>query len=77
MHYINHTVANGSYDVDYIEAVFLGDNSEVARIEEDARELGYGPLSTCSTVLNHSSQRLICRAFIPIPFFIFFLLTIS
>lgn len=37
-----------------MEAVFWGDEQEVAQIEESALSLGYGPLAGCTTVANCS-----------------------
>ncbi|KAF8504011.1 hypothetical protein JB92DRAFT_2738854 [Gautieria morchelliformis] len=49
-----------SLDWDYLEASFAGDKQEVARIERAAEYSGYGPLASCTTVTNFSSQRLVC-----------------
>ncbi|KAJ7236183.1 hypothetical protein C8J57DRAFT_1088347 [Mycena rebaudengoi] len=59
-HYINTAIANGSYDIQYLEALFINDEEEIYEIEESAVELGYGPLIECSTVCNFSTQRSIC-----------------
>ncbi|KAJ7599699.1 hypothetical protein C8J56DRAFT_1156467 [Mycena floridula] len=55
MHYLD-----GSYDADYLEAYFSNDEVEMARIEQAAQALGYGPLVECTTVLNASTQRACC-----------------
>ncbi|KAK7019278.1 hypothetical protein R3P38DRAFT_2632453 [Favolaschia claudopus] len=52
--------AAGTYDLNYIKAVLTDDNDEVARIEEAAFDLGYGPRVECTTVANNCSQRAIC-----------------
>ncbi|KAF9059684.1 hypothetical protein BDP27DRAFT_1497038 [Rhodocollybia butyracea] len=59
-HYFDCTIGNGQYDVDYIEAILTGDHAEVARIEDEASRNGYGPETTCYTIINHSAQRLTC-----------------
>ncbi|KAJ7276956.1 hypothetical protein C8J57DRAFT_1584425 [Mycena rebaudengoi] len=59
-HYINTAIADGSYDIQYLEALFINDEEEIYEIEESAVELGYGPLIECSTVCNFSTQRSIC-----------------
>ncbi|KAJ6535548.1 hypothetical protein B0H19DRAFT_1271291 [Mycena capillaripes] len=62
-HFRDLTIGSGAYDVDYIEAVITEDEEEPARIEEAARDLGYGPLVDCTTVSNFSSQKANC----PVP----------
>ncbi|KAF7328240.1 hypothetical protein MVEN_02563900 [Mycena venus] len=52
--------AMGAYDLNYIQAVLGQDEEEVARIEEAAYDLGYGPRVECTTVTNVSSQRANC-----------------
>ncbi|KAJ7280439.1 hypothetical protein C8J57DRAFT_1220907 [Mycena rebaudengoi] len=59
-HYIKTAIADGSYDIQYLEALFINDEEEIYKIEESAVELGYGPLIECSTVCNFSTQRSIC-----------------
>ncbi|KAF8179521.1 hypothetical protein K438DRAFT_1908313 [Mycena galopus ATCC 62051] len=51
---------DGSYHVEYMEAIFCGDEQEAALIEESAFNLGYGPLTDCSTVANCSQQKAYC-----------------
>ncbi|KAJ7259441.1 hypothetical protein C8J57DRAFT_951375, partial [Mycena rebaudengoi] len=53
-------ITNGSYDIDYLEAVFCGDQQETAQIEEDAYACGYGPLVDCTSVSNFSTQKAFC-----------------
>lgn len=60
-HFHDSSVCNGAYDLDYIKASITGDLEEVARIEHNARDLGYGPLVECSTVSNVSAQKAFCR----------------
>lgn len=57
------TIGSGAYCVDYLEAVITGNVDDAAKIEDDARDLGYGPLIECTTVSNFSSQRAFCRMF--------------
>ncbi|KAJ7019408.1 hypothetical protein C8F04DRAFT_335710 [Mycena alexandri] len=54
------SIGDGSFHVEYMEAIFCGDEQEAARIEESALNLGYGPLTDCSTVANCSQQRAYC-----------------
>jgi hypothetical protein len=55
------SIGDGSYLVEYIEAIFFDDEQEAAQIEESAFNLGYGPLTDCSTVANCSQQKAYCR----------------
>jgi hypothetical protein len=50
----------GLYDIQYLEAVMAGDLEEAAQIEEEAQDLGYGPLVECTTVSNFSTQKTYC-----------------
>ncbi|KAJ3849802.1 hypothetical protein EV368DRAFT_46593 [Lentinula lateritia] len=59
-HFFDQAVGNGSYDTEYIEAVLSNDQEEISRIESEAESIGYGPKTECSTVVNRSSQRLVC-----------------
>ncbi|KAJ7218166.1 hypothetical protein C8J57DRAFT_1095711, partial [Mycena rebaudengoi] len=59
-HFHDFNITNGSYDIDYLEAVFCGDQQETARIEEDAYACGYGPLVDCTSVSNFSTQKAFC-----------------
>lgn len=52
----------GAFDVDYIEAVLNDDAAEVSRIETFVQSLSdVGPLATCTTVTNVTTQRSYCR----------------
>ncbi|KAK6974428.1 hypothetical protein R3P38DRAFT_3331676 [Favolaschia claudopus] len=62
-HFHDLSIGNGSYDVEYIEACLTGDLEEATRIEEEARDCGYGPLIECTTVANFSTQKAYC----PVP----------
>lgn len=62
-HFRDITIGNGSYFVEYIEAVMTGDEEEAARIEEEASDLGYGPLVECTTCSNVSAQKANCRMY--------------
>ncbi|KAJ6485271.1 hypothetical protein DFH09DRAFT_949026 [Mycena vulgaris] len=62
-HFHDPSISSGAYNVDYIEAVITGDEQEASRIEESARELGYGPRVECTTVWNFSKQKANC----PVP----------
>ncbi|KAJ3851308.1 hypothetical protein EV368DRAFT_3183, partial [Lentinula lateritia] len=59
-HFFDQAVGNGSYDTEYIEAVLSNDQEEISRIESEAESIGYSPKTECSTVVNRSSQRLVC-----------------
>jgi hypothetical protein len=63
-HFHDFNITNGSYDIDYLEAVFCGDQQETARIEEDAYACGYGPLVDCTSVSNFSTQKAFCREYL-------------
>ncbi|KAJ7122366.1 hypothetical protein C8R44DRAFT_622071 [Mycena epipterygia] len=54
------SIGDGSYHLEYIEAVISGDEQEAAQIEEAVLGLGYGPLADCSTVTNCSQQKAYC-----------------
>ncbi|KAJ7255688.1 hypothetical protein C8J57DRAFT_1236122 [Mycena rebaudengoi] len=55
------TINNGTYDLEYIEAVLCEDQEEVDRIEQAALYLGFGPLvGVCTTVANASTQKKFC-----------------
>lgn len=58
-----YNIGDGSFDVDYIEAVFTQDDEEVTRMEEYHGISGYGPTAKCTTVTNVNSQRVYCREF--------------
>ncbi|KAJ7020865.1 hypothetical protein C8F04DRAFT_1403338 [Mycena alexandri] len=54
------SIGDGSYHVEYMEAIFCGDEQEALQIEEAAFNLGYGPLTTCTTIANFSQQKAYC-----------------
>jgi len=60
-HLLDYSIGDGSYDLDYIDAVFNEDAEEIDRIENAANALGFGPLTECTTVSNFSTQKLYCR----------------
>jgi hypothetical protein len=60
-HWADFTIADGSYDLDYLEAIFAGDNDAVHAIEDKARLSDYGPLAPCSFLSNFTSKRIYCR----------------
>ncbi|KAJ7083296.1 hypothetical protein B0H15DRAFT_785085 [Mycena belliarum] len=62
-HFHDHGIHHGAYDIDYLEAVITGDMEEAARIEDLARDQGYGPCVECTTVSNFSTQKANC----PVP----------
>ncbi|KAJ6467649.1 hypothetical protein C8R47DRAFT_1303282 [Mycena vitilis] len=59
-HLHDHSIDNGSYHLQYIEAVITGDEQEAAQIEDAVFSHGYGPLADCSTVTNCSQQKAYC-----------------
>jgi hypothetical protein len=60
-HLCSYEVSTGLYDVEYLEALFDGDEGTIAEIENVAYKDGFGPLAACSTVWNHSSVKVHCR----------------
>ncbi|KAJ3873403.1 hypothetical protein F5051DRAFT_337723 [Lentinula edodes] len=59
-HFFDGTFGNGSYHLEYLEAVITDDKEEVVRIEAEVEMNGYGPRTACHTIMNHSSQRPVC-----------------
>ncbi|KAJ7112747.1 hypothetical protein C8R43DRAFT_1157399 [Mycena crocata] len=59
-HLHDYSVGTGSYHLEYIDAVFSGDEREINQIEEAVLGFGYGPLADCSTVSNCSQQKAYC-----------------
>ncbi|KAJ6531648.1 hypothetical protein DFH09DRAFT_1263868 [Mycena vulgaris] len=59
-HWTDFTIADGSYDIDYLEAIFSGNNETIHEIGGAARLSDYGPLAQCPVVSNFSSQKLNC-----------------
>ena len=61
-HLCSYKVSTGLYDIEYLEALFDGDEEEIAQIEKSAHdEDRFGPLAACSTIWNHSSLKVHCR----------------
>ncbi|KAJ4492439.1 hypothetical protein C8R41DRAFT_765202 [Lentinula lateritia] len=59
-HFFDNTIGNGRFNVEYLEAVLTDDHEEVGRIELEAQLDGYGPRTSCHTIMNNTSQRLTC-----------------
>ncbi|KAF5366384.1 hypothetical protein D9758_009754 [Tetrapyrgos nigripes] len=59
-HFFDASISDGSYNLDYLEAVLCEDEDEIERIETEASAQGYGPRIECCTVTNFSSQRVYC-----------------
>ncbi|KAK6991924.1 hypothetical protein R3P38DRAFT_2571883 [Favolaschia claudopus] len=59
-HFHDHSINDGSYHLEYLEAIISGDEREAAQIEEAVLSFGYGPLADCSTVANCSQQKAYC-----------------
>ncbi|KAJ7667366.1 hypothetical protein B0H17DRAFT_1184191 [Mycena rosella] len=59
-HYFNASINDGSFDVNYLTAVFEEDQEEIDYIENAAHALGFGPRVECTTVCNFSVQCTIC-----------------
>ncbi|KAF7327931.1 hypothetical protein MKEN_00373200 [Mycena kentingensis (nom. inval.)] len=59
-HWVDYSIGNGQYDLEYLEAVFTGDKETAHRLEQAANREDHGPLAPCSTVLNFSNQRDVC-----------------
>ena len=57
----SYEVSSGLYDVDYLEALFDGNEQEIAQIEKSAQSNGFGPLTSCTTVWNYSTIKVQCR----------------
>lgn len=62
-HLINFDVGRGLYDTDYLEALFLGDEDEVHRLEHEVFSVDDAgrALNSCDTVANSSSVKVCCR----------------
>lgn len=67
-HLINYDVGSGLYDTDYLEALFLGDEAEVTRLEMEVFAEDDLPTQSCTTVSNSSSIKVCCRACFVLPF---------
>ncbi|KAJ3834076.1 hypothetical protein F5878DRAFT_697457 [Lentinula raphanica] len=59
-HFLDNTIGDGRFDLEYLEAVLLDDDEEAARIESEAQIQGYGPRVGCQTVVNNTAQRPVC-----------------
>ncbi|KAJ7585267.1 hypothetical protein C8J56DRAFT_1053660 [Mycena floridula] len=59
-HLVNYEAGNGLYHTEYLTALIFGDEDYIQRVEEDARNEGYGPLVSCRNVKNVVSQKLSC-----------------
>ncbi|KAJ7127685.1 hypothetical protein C8R44DRAFT_616325 [Mycena epipterygia] len=59
-HWADFSIGDGSYDLDYLEAIFSNNLDTIHEIEDRARLSDYGPLAPCSVVSNFSSQKLNC-----------------
>ena len=60
-HLCSYEVSTGLYDIEYLEALFDGDESAVSETENSAYKNGFGPLASCLTVWNQSSVKVHCR----------------
>ncbi|KAF8192359.1 hypothetical protein K438DRAFT_1590458 [Mycena galopus ATCC 62051] len=54
------TISDGSYDLEYLEAVFTNNTDVLDHIENEARLMDYGPRAQCNYLSNAMSQRLRC-----------------
>ncbi|KAF7968248.1 hypothetical protein HWV62_31541 [Athelia sp. TMB] len=59
-HLFTYTPGGGLYDTEYLEALFDEDTDTIRRFEVAAQEAGYGPLTSCTHVTNHTSIRVNC-----------------
>ncbi|KAJ6606289.1 hypothetical protein DFH09DRAFT_1299558 [Mycena vulgaris] len=59
-HWVDFSIADGQYDLEYITAIFTNDGEEASRIEEAAAQQEHGPRAICTIVTNVSNQRLNC-----------------
>jgi hypothetical protein len=60
-HLCSYEVSTGLYDIEYLKALFDGDESTVSEIENSAYKDGFGPLAACLTVWNQSSVKVHCH----------------
>lgn len=58
-HYVHYL--DGSYDLNYLDAYVNEDTDEIDHIEAAALAVGYGPLATCTMVVNSSAQQINCH----------------
>ncbi|KAI0041139.1 hypothetical protein FA95DRAFT_1473123, partial [Auriscalpium vulgare] len=60
-HLVDYTVARGSLDVDYLEALFYNDFNVIEAVEADSEATDLATaVGGCRTVMNCSSQRVHC-----------------
>ncbi|KAJ7779286.1 hypothetical protein B0H14DRAFT_2631317 [Mycena olivaceomarginata] len=59
-HWVDFSIRDAGYNIDYIAAVFTDDREEAERIELEAKVLDIGPLAKCKTVVDYSAQRSYC-----------------
>lgn len=57
-HFVNFDIGRGLYDTDYLEALFVGNEEEVRRLEGEVSE--GGGLQSCVMVANSCSQKVYC-----------------
>ena len=58
-HFVDYTIGDGPYDIEYIEAVLCEDQEEIDRIEYAAQKLGFGPRVECTNISNFSTSECI------------------
>ncbi|KAJ7894497.1 hypothetical protein B0H14DRAFT_3426901 [Mycena olivaceomarginata] len=51
-HWVDFSIRDAGYNIDYIAAVFTDDREEAERIELEAKALDIGPLAKCKTVVK-------------------------
>ncbi|KIJ07136.1 hypothetical protein PAXINDRAFT_90891 [Paxillus involutus ATCC 200175] len=59
-HFLDHGPSSGLYDIDYLQALFNGDTTEIAMIEQEAMQKGFDLSAPCRVVMNHTSVRSKC-----------------
>ncbi|SJL10637.1 uncharacterized protein ARMOST_14028 [Armillaria ostoyae] len=57
-HFVLYPDRGGGYNFEYLCALLWNDESAIKNIELEAYKNGYGPLASCTTVCNFSSQKL-------------------
>lgn len=60
-HLFTYKISEGLFDLDYLEALFDGDDEVIAQFELAARDNGFGPLLQCTTVRNNGTNKVYCR----------------
>lgn len=48
------------FDIEYLSALFDGDDGDIREHEEKARSQGYGPLAPCSAIVDASQTAIHC-----------------